>query len=172
MRKCRYLIIAAIILADQLAKFVVRSNMQLGESVSVIKGFFSITHISNSGGALSMFEGSTLLLIAVPVIAMAAALWYMEKHPRAHITLILAIEFIVGGGIGNLIDRVWQGYVTDFLDFTALPLWNWIFNIADIAVCAGCFLIILYIFAFDKSSGEFSDKPAGNKSEEKNGSAE
>ena len=152
--------IAAIILADQLTKFAIRSSMQVGESIPVIKGFFSITHISNSGGALSMFEGCTVLLIGVPVFAMAAALWYMEKHPQAHPTLTLAIELIVGGGVGNLIDRVWQGYVTDFLDFTALPLWNWIFNLADIAVCLGCFLIILYIFAFDKTP------------EEKNGAAE
>lgn len=160
MRKCRYLIITAIILADQLTKFAVRSNMQVGESLPVIRGFFSITHISNSGGALSMFEGNTALLIGIPIVAMAAALWYMEKHPKAHWTLILAIALIVGGGVGNLIDRVWQGYVTDFLDFTSLPFWNWIFNIADIAVCVGCFLIILYIFAFDKTS------------EEKNGPAE
>ncbi len=160
MRKFRYLIIVAIILADQLTKLAVRSNMQVGESIPVIKGFFSITHISNSGGAMSMFEGSTFLLIAVPVLAMAAALWYIEKHPKAHFTLALAIELIVGGGVGNLIDRVWQGYVTDFLDFTSLPLWDWIFNVADIAVCVGCFLIILYMFAFDKTS------------EEKNGAAE
>ena len=111
-----------------------------------------------------MFEGSTLLLIAVPVLAMAAAVWYMEKHQAAHWSLILAIELIVGGGIGNLIDRVWQGYVTDFLNFTSLPLWNWVFNIADIAVCVGCFLIVLYIFKFDGSEG--------TKTEGKNGSAE
>ena len=113
MRKFRYLIIALIILADQAAKLAVRCNMQVGESIPVIKNFFSITHISNSGGALSIFEGNTLLLIAVPVLAMAAAVWYMEKHQTAHWSLILAIELIVGGGIGNLIDRVWQGYVTD-----------------------------------------------------------
>ena len=98
MRKFRYLIIALIILADQAAKLAVRCNMQVGESIPVIKNFFSITHISNSGGALSIFEGSTLLLIAVPVLAMAAAVWYMEKHQTAHWSLILAIELIVGGG--------------------------------------------------------------------------
>ena len=93
MRKFRYLIIALIILADQAAKLAVRCNMQVGESIPVIKNFFSITHISNSGGALSIFEGSTLLLIAVPVLAMAAAVWYMEKHQTAHWSLILAIVF-------------------------------------------------------------------------------
>ena len=92
MRKFRYLIIALIILADQAAKLAVRCNMQVGESIPVIKNFFSITHISNSGGALSIFEGNTLLLIAVPVLAMAAAVWYMEKHQTAHWSLILAID--------------------------------------------------------------------------------
>ncbi len=61
---------------------------------------------------------------------------------------------IVPGGIGNLIDRIWKGSVTDFLDFTAIPGWEWIFNIADIAVCAGCLLLVLYIFKFDKSEDE------------------
>ena len=103
---------------------------------------------------MSLFEGNLLLLTALPIAAMAAALWYMEKHPKAHWTLLLAIEMIVSGGIGNLIDRIWKGSVTDFLDFTAIPGWEWIFNIADIAVCAGCLLLVLYIFKFDKSEDE------------------
>ena len=141
MRKFRYCIIAAIILVDQAAKLLVRNTMQIGESFSIIGDFFKITHISNTGGA-------------IPIAAMAAALWYMEKHPKAHWTLLLAIEMIVSGGIGNLIDRIWKGSVTDFLDFTAIPGWEWIFNIADIAVCAGCLLLVLYIFKFDKSEDE------------------
>ncbi len=151
MRKFRYCIIAAIILVDQAAKLIVRNTMQIGESFSVIGDFFKITHISNTGGAMSLFEGNLLLLTALPVAAMAAAVWYMEKHPKAHWTLLLAIEMIVSGGIGNLIDRIWKGSVTDFLDFTAIPGWEWIFNIADIAVCAGCLLLVVYIFKFDKS---------------------
>ena len=168
MRKFRYLIIAAIIALDQATKFAVRSNLQIGESIPVIQNFFSITHISNYGGALSMFEHNTFLLIGIPLAAMIAAVWYTEKHREVHWTLTVAIELIVAGGIGNLIDRISQGYVTDFIDFTSLPLWNWIFNVADIAVCVGCFLLVLYIFKYDKSlvkSGE-------NKSEAQNGSAE
>lgn len=150
MRKFRYCIIVAIILVDQAAKLLVRNTMQIGESFSVIGDFFKITHISNTGGAMSLFEGNLLLLTALPIAAMAAAVWYMEKHPKAHWTLLLAIEMIVSGGIGNLIDRIWKGSVTDFLDFTAIPGWEWIFNIADIAVCAGCLLLVIYIFKFDK----------------------
>lgn len=133
---------------------LVRNTMQIGESISVIGDFFKITHISNTGGAMSLFEGDLLLLTALPMAAMAAAVWYMEKHPKAHWTLLLAIEMIVSGGIGNLIDRIWKGSVTDFLDFTAIPGWEWIFNIADIAVCAGCLLLVIYIFKFDKPEDE------------------
>ena len=150
MRKFRYCIMAAIILLDQATKLLIRNTMQIGESFSVIGDFFKITHISNTGGAMSLFEGNLVLLTALPAAAMAAAVWYMEKHPKAHWTLFLGIEMIVSGGIGNLIDRIWKGSVTDFLDFTAIPGWEWIFNIADIAVCAGCLLLVIYIFKFDK----------------------
>lgn len=168
MRKFRYLIIVAIIALDQATKFAVRANLQIGESIRVIRNFFSITHISNYGGALSMFEHNTFLLIGIPLVAMITAVWYIEKHKDAHWTLTVAIELIVAGGVGNLIDRISQGYVTDFLDFTSLPLWDWIFNIADIAVCVGCFLLVLYIFKFDRPLA----KPDENKSEANNESAE
>ncbi len=151
MRVKRCLIIVALILADQLSKIAIKANLEVGESVPVIGEFFKLSHINNYGAALSMFQNDTLLLIAIPVIAMVAAIWYMEKHSDSHWSLALAIELIVAGGIGNLIDRVTQGYVTDFLDFTAyIPFWNWIFNVADIAVCVGCFLLVLYLFFFDK----------------------
>ena len=151
MRLKRCLIIVALILADQLSKIAIKASLEVGESVPVIGNFFKLSHINNYGAALSMFQNDTLVLILIPVIAMIVATWYLERHRDAHWSLALAIELIVAGGIGNLIDRVTQGYVTDFLDFTAdIPFWDWIFNVADIAVCVGCFLLVLYLFFFDK----------------------
>ncbi len=167
MRWTKYLIMAAIIAADQAAKLAIRANLKIGESIPVIGDFFKLTHISNYGGALSMFEHNTVLLVGIPLIAIAAAIWYMENHREAHWSLSYAVVLIAAGGIGNLIDRTTQGFVTDFLDFTSIPIWDWIFNIADIAVCAGCFLMILYIFKFDKAG----ENPSPAKSEDPNGAA-
>lgn len=168
MRWAKYLLMAAIIAIDQLSKLAVRGNLAIGESIPVIGDFFAITHISNYGGALSMFEHNMTLLIGIPLIAIVAAIWYMENHREAHGTLAYAIVLIASGGIGNLIDRLTQGFVTDFLDFTSIPGWNWIFNIADIAVCIGCFLMILYIFKFDKTSAN-ADSAKLEETEETNG---
>lgn len=151
MRRFRYLIIALLIGLDQLTKLLVRDNMQIGDSIPLISDFFSLTYVSNRGGAMSSFEGNTLLLVCVPIIALIFALYYMEKHKAAHPALLAAIELVVAGGVGNLIDRLCFGYVTDFLDFTELPLWNWVFNVADIAICSGCFILILYVLFFDRS---------------------
>ena len=98
------------------------------------------------------------------MILLLAIVYQRIPLNRRFLPLNIISVGIFAGAAGNLIDRVWQGYVTDFLDFTSLPLWNWVFNIADIAVCVGCFLIVLYIFKFDGSEG--------TKTEGKNGSAE
>lgn len=150
MRKFRYGIIAVIILLDQIVKLLVRNNMQIGDSIPIIGDFFSISYVSNTGGAMSSFEGNHLLLVVLPIVAIVFAVIYMEKHREAHCSLMLAIVLITGGGIGNLIDRLVFGYVTDFLDFTSIPLWDWVFNIADIAICVGCFVLMLYVLVFDK----------------------
>lgn len=151
LRKYRYVIVAAIILLDQIAKVLVRNNMQIGDSIPVLGNFFSLTYVSNIGGAMSSFEGNIVLLVFLPIAAIAFAVFYMEKHAEAHWTLTAAIVLIASGGIGNLIDRLIFGYVTDFLDFTSIPFWNWVFNIADIAICVGCAVLVLYVLAFDKS---------------------
>lgn len=150
MRSFRYVIIAVLIAADQITKLLIRSNMQVGDSIPVIDNFFSITFVTNTGGAMSSFEGNYILLVLLPIAAIVFALIYMEKHIDAHPTLLLAVVLIVGGGIGNLTDRLLFAYVTDFLDFTSIPFWNWVFNIADIAICVGCFILLLYVLVFDK----------------------
>ena len=84
------------------------------------------------------------MLILVPAIAIAIGVWYMEKHLEEHWTLLVSLVLVIAGGIGNLIDRCFMGFVTDMFDFRIWP----VFNIADIAVCVGAGLLILYTFAF------------------------
>ena len=144
MKNNRYYWIAGIILLDQIVKLIVRCSMYIGQSIPVIKDIFHITYVQNRGAAFNMLDGKSLVLILVPAIAIAIGVWYMEKHLEEHWILLVSLVLVIAGGIGNLIDRCFMGFVTDMFDFRIWP----VFNIADIAVCVGAGLLILYTFAF------------------------
>ena len=144
MKKYRYLWVIGIILIDQIVKLVIRSTMYIGESLPVIKEIFHITYVQNRGAAFNILDGQGLFLTIVPALSIVFALWYMEKHLEEHWTLFASLILIVSGGIGNLIDRCFLGFVTDMFDFRVWP----VFNIADIAVCVGAAILVLYTFVF------------------------
>ena len=154
MVKFRYLLIAGIILLDQIVKFAVRELMYVGESIPVIENVFHLTYVQNKGAAFSLFSGSGFMLLVLPVIALAVAVWYMETHKDVHWTLPLSLSLIIAGGLGNLIDRLFLGYVTDMIDF---KIWSPVFNIADIAVCVGAGFLILYTLAFYGKDGKIDN---------------
>lgn len=132
---------------DQIVKKYVAKSMELNESIPVIQDLFHITYIENRGAAFSMLEGAQTFLIILPTALIIAALIYIfKKRKQAHWMLMLAVSFIVGGGIGNLIDRIAYGQVTDYFDVKGFA----IFNIADIFVCVGCGLLILQVLFFDR----------------------
>ena len=147
-----YCLIIVSLIVDQVSKILVRTNMAEGESIQIIGDFFQLHYIENRGAAFSMLQGQTALLIILPVIVSAFALWYLEKKRKtAHFTLPLAVSLIVAGGIGNLIDRVLFASVTDMISFSIFPP---IFNIADIAVCVGAGFLVLNVLFFDKEKSE------------------
>lgn len=146
MRKFRYLIIAVILFIDQLSKYIVEANMRVGESISIMEGIFNITYVQNRGAAFSILTGKALLLILLPSLCVIFSLWYLERKKNAHFTLIMALIFIISGGIGNLIDRFRLGYVVDMIDFHIWP----VFNMADISICLGSFFVMIYIFYFEE----------------------
>ncbi len=129
---------------DQLIKLLIRSSMYIGESIPIIKDLFHITYVQNRGGAFSLFSDYGVMLIIIPIVAIILGIWYMKKHQHCHWTLTCSLCLIISGGVGNLIDRMAFGFVTDMFDFRFFP----VFNIADMAVCIGAGLMILYMFAF------------------------
>ena len=136
------LVAAAAAFLDQVVKYLIRTNMQVAESIPVIEGLFHITYVQNRGGAFSILEGQTVMLTVLPALLTAAILIFIYKKRRTEPQLVLlALALICGGGIGNLIDRVRFGAVVDFLDFRVFP----IFNVADICVCMGCGLLLLTV---------------------------
>ena len=152
MKKARYVLIAGILLVDQLVKYVVRSHMYVGESIPVIQGVFHLTYVRNTGAAFNLFEGMSMFLQIVTFFALVFAVWFMEKHLQRHWTLPLSMIMIISGGAGNLLDRLFLGYVTDLFEFRLIHFP--VFNVADIAICVGCFILVLYTFVFDRPAEE------------------
>lgn len=137
---------------DQLVKRIIVANLSLAQSIPVIQDIFHITYIRNTGAAFSLMDGMQWFLVLFPVLLVVAAVAFLLiKRKSAHPLLLVSVAMIAGGGIGNLIDRVAYGYVVDFFDFRIFP----IFNVADIFVCVGCGLMILYVLFFDgKNDGK------------------
>lgn len=141
--KKRVLIISFITLfIDLLTKFIIFSFDKFEDSVVVIKNFFKITPIKNYGAAFSTFENMNILLITISVIILIYLLLSINKVKNTRLNA-LAYGLLIGGLLGNLIDRLFFGYVRDFLSF---KLWKFnftIFNIADIGIVVGIFLILI-----------------------------
>ena len=137
-------IVFFLILADQAIKFFVVSCMELGESVPVFTGIFHITYIENPGAAFGLFANQRLIFIVAGVFVIAAACLMYRRLMSEKAIIRWGVALLLGGAVGNLIDRVRIGGVIDFLDFRIWP----VFNIADIGICVGVALLI-YALIYD-----------------------
>lgn len=141
-------IIAAVVAvlflaADQITKYIVITNMELGQTVGFINGFLDFTYIHNDGGAWGMFSGYRAMLLGVTAIMMIAILVLLIKNGKKSKLFFWAGTLIISGGLGNMIDRIFRdGKVIDFLHATFIDFP--IFNVADCAVVIGAGLLILY----------------------------
>lgn len=138
------IVIALSVILDQVTKLLVVNSLELYESVEVIPGVFNFTYIHNKGAAFGMLDEHRWVFMVVSTVAIAALLVYIFKFAPKNNLLRIGLSLVVGGGIGNMIDRVVLGYVVDFLDFCAFDFWIWIFNVADACVCVGAGIIALY----------------------------
>ena len=135
-----FLLVLAI---DQFTKYIVFTNMELGQTVTFIDGLLDFTYIHNDGGAWGMFGGYRTGLLVTTSVMMLIILILIIKNGRKSKLFLWAGSLIISGGIGNMIDRIFRdGNVIDFLEvkFIDFP----IFNIADCGVCIGAGLLILY----------------------------
>ncbi len=141
--------IVAILVLDRIVKIAVSSNMLPGQSIPVIDGIFHITYVQNKGAAFSMLQGHPLLLIIVPAIIIGIGIIFIcVKHKDYNKTFMISLSLICSGGLGNLTDRMSQGYVVDMFDFRVFP----VFNVADICVCVGCGLMMLYMIIYNNKN--------------------
>jgi len=138
-----YLVLVALLAVDQLSKAWVRASLPLHEPRPVIPGFFYLTFTHNTGVAFGMFQGEGLV-VALLVVALAlAALVYSRALNWAALEPNLVGGLIVGGALGNLIDRAWLGYVVDFLDFQFGTYHWYIFNVADSCICVAVTWLVI-----------------------------
>lgn len=131
--------IILVILLDFLSKTIIRETFKPEQTVPIIKNVFHLTYVRNSGGAFGLFSGQQALFILISLIAilLLSGYYYLGRPQKKF--LQMALGFSVGGTLGNLIDRLLNVTVTDFLDFRVWP----VFNVADVAIVFGFLLLIL-----------------------------
>lgn len=134
-----------IIILDQIVKMIISSKMLVNSSITIIKNFFNITYVKNIGAAFSILSGSRILLIMIALIAIYIIYKLLIKNKNLNRINIINYSLLIGGIIGNLIDRIIRGYVVDYLDFTIFNYNFPIFNIADICIVLSCILLIFTI---------------------------
>ena len=131
-----------ILLIDQITKYVVNKNLPVNSSIEVIPKIFFITHVKNSGAAFGLFQNRTNIFVAISVIAVILIIILKIKLNLNSIIYNISLGFVLGGALGNLIDRFFVGEVTDFLNFVFWP----VFNVADSFIVIGFSVIILIVF--------------------------
>ena len=139
------IIILSIIflIIDQITKILVVNSIVPGENIEIIKNIFSIIYTNNTGAAFSILLGKRIFLIVVAILIIGILLYYIKKNKVDGKLNIIAFSLIIGGSLGNLIDRIVRGYVVDFISIK-LGSYNFpIFNIADTLIVVGVILLLL-----------------------------
>ena len=144
MNKKTYIIAVLILIIDQVSKTLIETFFKLNDSVQVIKDFFYITVVHNTGGAWSIFSNHSYLFIIASVIAIILLIKFMFGF-KNNLRNNIAFAFLFGGIFSNLADRIFLGYVRDFLDFKLFGYNYPIFNIADITIVVGVILLIVAV---------------------------
>ena len=139
------LVVAAAVLADQLTKRLVSSQLGLGEEVDVL-GPFTIHHVQNSGIAFGLFPNSTTIVIVLTAAALVWMLLFFARSGARHPVLPVALGLVLGGSLSNLVDRIRLGHVTDFLDLRYWPA----FNLADTFIVIGVIILLGVLAAADR----------------------
>lgn len=141
-----------VIILDQLSKWSIVENMHYGESISILDPYFGLLSHRNRGAAWGMLQGQFWLFALVTVIVIANIIYYYHKETKGKPMFQVSLMLLLGGAIGNFIDRLFRGEVVDFVH-VIIPVINYdfpIFNIADASLTFGVILLIIYMVFEDK----------------------
>ena len=139
------------VVLDQISKYMIANNPSLHE-IEVIRGFFHITYVKNTGMAWSMMSGQTGLLALISAVAIGVMIRYLLVSKPDKLTSF-GLGLMISGAAGNLVDRLFLGYVRDFLNFYIFGYDFPVFNIADAALCIGVGILLLATFMEERKNG-------------------
>lgn len=143
MKKKLLIITILSIFIDQISKILVISNLELNTGFNIIKSFFSISYVRNTGAAWGMFSNGTIILAFLSIVFLYFAIKYIYELEKLSKLSVLSYGMLIGGIIGNLIDRLLRGFVIDFLSFNLLGYNFPVFNIADTFIVVSIILIVI-----------------------------
>jgi signal peptidase II len=151
-----YLIALFVILLDQVTKWLIVSRMNFGDSITIIENFFYITSHRNRGAAWGILQGQMWLFYVITLIVIVAITYYIQKAAKGNWLLGVSLSFMLGGAIGNFIDRVVRKEVVDFIH-TFIFGYNFpVFNIADSALVIGVILLMIQMLLDERKTKEKS----------------
>lgn len=138
-----FTLISILIIIDQAIKWISRTKLTKFESYPVIDGFFHFTYVENRGAAFGMLQNKTWFFVLITFVVVGYMIYFTKKNKNIDKKLTFVLSIITAGAIGNLIDRIWLGFVVDMFDFRGI--WQFVFNFADICVVVGGILLIFLI---------------------------
>ncbi|MDQ0161658.1 signal peptidase II [Bacillus alveayuensis] len=144
-----YIIALFIILLDQWTKWIIVQNLKLGESLPIIDGFLYITSHRNKGAAWGILQGQMGFFYVITIIVIVGIIYYMQKYAKREPLMGIALAFMLGGAVGNFIDRLFRKEVVDFINTFIFSYDFPIFNIADAALTIGVLLLFIYMIFFE-----------------------
>lgn len=158
-RRLEIAVVSVIVIVDQITKAMVRQSLALHESMPLVPDLLALTRVHNTGAAFGMFNaldfaGKTVILTVVATLALAGVAWYAASVPAADRLARLGVACILGGAIGNLIDRATAGYVLDFVDASWQGWHFWAFNVADAAISVGVVLMIIDLLGLGRRASD------------------
>jgi signal peptidase II len=151
-------VFALVVVIDQITKALIRANLHIYESVPD-EGFFRFTYTTNTGAVFGVFSDQTFIMTIASIVGVGILLFFYHSHSGSGSEKLvrLSLGLLLGGAIGNLIDRIWLGKVTDFLDVGPWP----IFNLADSAIVTGIvILVVVFMFQENKTAKDKEEVPA------------
>lgn len=135
--------IFSLLAIDQLTKWIVLEKLPLGDTVALIEGVFHFTHHRNTGAAWGILDGRIWLLAIVTLVVLVAVIYYMVRYRPKNKWLNASLILLTGGALGNFFDRIFRGFVVDFLDFRLINFP--IFNVADCFIVVGAVIFAAYM---------------------------
>lgn len=149
-----YAIALIIIILDQWTKWLVVNYMELRESIPIIENVFHLTSHRNAGAAFGILQGQMWLFYIATVIVIGVVIYYIQTEGKKHRWFGLSLGLVLGGAIGNFIDRIFLGHVVDFLDVYIFTYNFPIFNVADSALVVGVIMLIIHVLLEEKRQGK------------------